>query len=198
MANSKDSKTDLKSVPPSADESVHEERREAEARSASGGGAGIGEGRADTSHMTEGEARVQARSDFEAEKQAEKREEGQKEAAKRKPSAAEKASAKADVSQENPAQARALGKWDGSGPLGGRIDQFSVSRVGSDVVQGQFARVGVDAEEHAGRYGVFEEVGMVDPESGYPLTVIFTTRDDNHERLVVAYEDLEPANAGGR
>lgn len=45
--------------------------------------------------------------------------------------------------------------------------------------------------EHEGRYGVLISAPSVD-------NCVVRTRDDDSERLVVAYKDLRPADAGGR
>jgi hypothetical protein len=95
--------------------------------------------------------------------------------------------AHAELAAVAPARAREPGsRW---------IDQFS-QRDDSDPIQGHF--VDVIAGEHEGRYGTFEEVATADPETGVPSTIVVRTRDDQHERLVVEYEDAVPARAGGR
>lgn len=72
-------------------------------------------------------------------------------------------------------------------------NSFQVSEDQAGI--GRFGRV--TKGEHAGRYGVLEQAAGIDKD-GFPTTVIFRTRDDNSERLVVNYDDIEPALAGGR
>lgn len=67
-----------------------------------------------------------------------------------------------------------------------------------DPFPGGFATVKTDVEDHAGKYGVVESVLSVDSNTGYPDDVLFVTRDDNSERLVVKYDDLERSEAGHR
>ena len=77
------------------------------------------------------------------------------------------------------------------------VDNYT-RRSDDDVLQNGFAYV--IAGEHQGRYGHFHDV--IDTEAdGYPRTVLFVTRDENAERLRVAYKDLRPATdrpRGGR
>lgn len=68
-------------------------------------------------------------------------------------------------------------------------------RSGDDVLEGHFGYV--IRGEHAGRYGVFEEVVERD-EDGYPTEILFRTRDDRAEYLTVAYADVRPDRAGKR
>lgn len=60
----------------------------------------------------------------------------------------------------------------------------------SQAVPGHF--VEVTAGEHKGRYGV-----LVDTDQ-YSDNVVVRTRDSSNERLLVAYKDLKPAEAGRR
>lgn len=140
--------------------------------------------------LTDGQERVQQR---EAEAQAareksvaEQRKE-QMDAGKVTGKAAEAAKDLQELSERDPAAARAHGhaRW---------FDQTS-ARSGEDALQGHFAVV-TDGE-YAGRYGVFEEVATAD-EDNRPVTVVFRTRDDRADRLIVNFDDLERAEAGGR
>lgn len=93
-----------------------------------------------------------------------------------------------ELSQTNPAEARSTtAPW---------VDQHTVQNQGTDPLQGGF--VSVTGGEYAGRYGVYEDNGQVDPETLRPVTIIVKTRDDRHERIVVNYDDCERAQAGGR
>lgn len=68
-------------------------------------------------------------------------------------------------------------------------------RDDDDVLTGSFADV-VDGE-HKGRYGVYTQTASTG-EDGYPVTVVFRTRDDQDEVLIVRYEHLRPSQAGRR
>lgn len=140
--------------------------------------------------VTEGQAAVQqreAQAQSEREKRAEKQREDQIKATKTSAEEKQLGDELAKVSQTNPAAARSMHQ-------GINIDGFT-RRHGGEPLTGHFVRV-CDGD-NAGRYGVYEENATVD-DTGYPLTVILTTRDDRHERLVVPFDDLEPAEAGAR
>lgn len=55
----------------------------------------------------------------------------------------------------------------------------------------------VTAGKHKERYGVVEQVASTD-KYGFPDEVLFRTRDDETELLVVKYKDLKQAFAGRR
>lgn len=60
---------------------------------------------------------------------------------------------------------------------------------------GQFVYVAKGKNE--GRYGVLEEI-VSWSNDGWPDTGVVVTRDDDSERLVVAYDDLVAADSGVR
>jgi len=77
---------------------------------------------------------------------------------------------------------------------GVRPDQLTVKDA-SEAYYGHFATV--EGGPHKGSYGVYEDT-LTSDENGRPLTVAVRTRDDNHQRIVVKYDDLARAEAGGR
>lgn len=76
-------------------------------------------------------------------------------------------------------------------PKGDVPDPFTDLTTGEDSqsVPGHF--VDVTGGEHEGRYGVL--IGKADDDK-----VIIRTRDDDSIRIVVAYKDTKPAEAGRR
>ncbi len=69
-------------------------------------------------------------------------------------------------------------------------------RDDSDASVGHF--VDVVEGEHKGRYGVLIDFADYDRKTGFPNKAIVRTRDKDTARIVVDYESLRPAEAGGR
>jgi hypothetical protein len=69
-------------------------------------------------------------------------------------------------------------------------------RSDRDVIPGRFCRIAEG--EHQGRYGVLMDVKGPPDDDGFPTEALVMTRDDLHEDLVVGYDQLAPANPGGR
>jgi hypothetical protein len=69
-------------------------------------------------------------------------------------------------------------------------------RTDDDVLTGCFCKV--VAGEHQGRYGVLTGTVTVGLGDGWPARVTVRTRDDRDEYVTVNYEDIRPAQAGGR
>lgn len=69
-------------------------------------------------------------------------------------------------------------------------------RSDRDVVPGRFCRIAEG--DHQGRYGVLMDVKGPPDDDGFPTVALVLTRDDLHEDLVVGYDQLAPANPGGR
>lgn len=103
----------------------------------------------------------------------------------------------------------------GAKPIDGRVDNMT-RRDDNDVLQGHFCRIDygkMSAEDVAsvesivgegntgvGRadYGVYLHPGALDPTTGYPLTAVVLLRDEHSAQIVVPYDALVAANAGGR
>jgi hypothetical protein len=77
-------------------------------------------------------------------------------------------------------------------------------RNDGEALQGQFARIDLnhkdvpkDLRESGRDYGVYLEPAEVDSD-GYPVTARVRLRDATNATVVVPYESLRPAEAGGR
>lgn len=99
------------------------------------------------------------------------------------------------------------------GTVAGFVDQMS-RRSGSDALEGHFVTIdqnfdGVkeayvqagladeDGNPIAGDYGVYIEPADLD-ETGFPVSGVVRLRDDTNARVVVPYDAMNPAAAGGR
>lgn len=69
-------------------------------------------------------------------------------------------------------------------------------RTDDDVLSGCFCRV--IRGEHQGRYGVLIGAVTVNVGDGWPAVVTVRTRDDRDEYIEVNYDDIRPAQPGGR
>lgn len=107
-----------------------------------------------------------------------------------------------------PAAAR-VGTYAHAPVRGGFMDQLS-RRSDADALEGHFVSIDlnhsgvkdaykqVGLEDHRGSYGVYLEPAQRDPETGIPEQAIVRLRDDTNARVMVPYEALSPAAAGGR
>lgn len=102
----------------------------------------------------------------------------------------------------------------GAKPLDGRVDNMT-RRSDADVLDGHFCRIDYGKLSKAERasvesivgegntgvgradYGIYLNPGQL-AEDGYPLTAVVLLRDEHSAQIVVPYDALVPAQAGGR
>jgi hypothetical protein len=139
--------------------------------------------------------------------QAKDQEKQQRQELSQSPLKGQKAAGKAQ-NPDVPAAARA-GVKATAATQGGFMDQMSrrddndafeghhvLLDLGNKGVKDAFKSVGL--EGHRGQYGVYTQVGAVDPDTGIPITAIVRLRDSSHALVTVPYEALSPTAPGGR
>lgn len=98
-----------------------------------------------------------------------------------------------------------IGGWKpGQKPLNGFTDQLT-RRHGNEAIEGHFVTVDLnhkgvpDAMKEAGdSYAVYLEPGDINPDNGYPETIVVRARSATNARYTIPYEAASHSEAGGR